>query len=362
MDRLAARDLRQLLADDSVVGQPHVSIYLPLGVSSDERERAKDKLSRMLQRTEAMLSRHYPSLGASLVKPLRALMERIPKFAPAKGLAVFCSPKRVAYVPLDARVGELAIVAESFHVKPLLPLAQSQESYLVLSLTAGVARLYRGNADGLAEGETFRAESKTSGRGRRGADTAPSRPVPLLTNRDIAAFYAQVDRKLRRLVGRRRTPVVLIGSEHYIGLYRGLSRVRTLATDHLEASAGKGEAVQRIHELAWPIASSAIIRQRKRLTRPYSVMRMRGKAVERLDEIARAAFDGKVASLFLEAGVHVWGRYRNGRLELQRTQDEAASDDVLDDLAERVLKSGGKVHVLARSEMPGRASAIAILR
>jgi hypothetical protein len=369
MDRLAARDLRQLIAGSSDSRTPHVSIYVPLGVTTEERERARHRFGRMLQKAEAMLMRHYPSMSTSLLRPLKSLVDALPKLSPARGIAVFCSAQRVAYVPLESRVSELAIVAESFHVKPLLPMAQAHEAFYTLVLGAGSVRLYESRGDALEEKEVYHANAAGGRRSkyviqRRATttDAKPQRPIHLLSDRDIAAFYADVDRRVKRLLGRRRIPVVLVGTEQHVGLYRSLSRVRTVASQAVELTAGRERSIDTLRELVWPIAGAEIARHKRRLTRPYRLMRLRGKVVERLDDVARAAKEGRVDTLFIESGVQVWGRYEQGRLRLNRTQEESASDDVLDDLAELVLQAGGKVHILGRSEMPGHSPAVAILR
>lgn len=371
MERLAARDLRQLLAREGQASAPHVSIYVPLGATAEERERARERLARLVSRAETMLLRHYPQVTSTFVKPLKALAERLAKLAPAKGIAVFCSPKRVAYVPLERKVGEMAVVADSFHVKPLLPLAQAHEAFYLLALSPGLVRLFEGNSEWLDEKEAFRGAAGLAGAKvmayrpnlSAGSDLGGRDLRRPLTSREIATFYADVDKRLRKLVGRRRTPVVLVGSEEMIGLYRSLSRVGTLASKDIRLEGEASQGIASLHDKAWPIACEAIVGQRRRLTRSYKMSRLRGQVVERLDEVSKAAKEGRIETLFIEAGVHVWGRIEpEGSIRLAKSQDEGPADDLLDDLAEMVLSRGGKVHVLGRSEMPAKAPAVAVLR
>lgn len=371
MERLAARDLRQLLARGGEASSPHVSIYVPLGVTVEERERARERLARLVSRAEALLLRHYPQMTSAFVRPMKALAERLARIAPAKGLAVFCSPKRVAYVPLESRVAEMAVVADSFHVKPLLPLAQAHEAFFVLSLDAGLARLFDGNSNGLEEREAFRATPSLVGTKviayrphlSAGSEVGGRRVGQPSTSRDIAAYYADVDRRVKKLIGRRRTPVVLVGSSEAVGLYRSLSRVGTLASKDIRVEGGSAYGMAHLHELAWPIACESIVAQRRRLTRAYKISRLRGQVLERFEDIVKATDEGRVETLFLEAGVHVWGRIESGgHIRIAKSQDDGPADDLLDDMAERVLAKGGKVHVLGRSEMPTKAAATAVLR
>src|SRR5690606_6083738 len=67
------------------------------------------------------------------------------------GLAVMVSADTYRVFRLQRPVNEFAVVADSFHVKPLLRTIQSADRYQVLSLTRETARLFEGNRYALDE-------------------------------------------------------------------------------------------------------------------------------------------------------------------------------------------------------------------
>jgi hypothetical protein len=76
------------------------------------------------------------------------------------GLAVLAAAGRFDVYRLPRAVPELAVVADSFHCKPLLRHTQSADRYHVLCLERHKARLYEGNRYALDEvdaGEGFPA-------------------------------------------------------------------------------------------------------------------------------------------------------------------------------------------------------------
>ncbi|HEX7377689.1 MAG TPA: hypothetical protein VF278_11285, partial [Pirellulales bacterium] len=67
------------------------------------------------------------------------------------GLAVLASEERFDVFRLQRPVKELVVVADGFHLKPLLRIAQSADRYQVLCLNQHEARLFEGNRDAFDE-------------------------------------------------------------------------------------------------------------------------------------------------------------------------------------------------------------------
>ncbi|MCX6132099.1 MAG: hypothetical protein NTX25_23965 [Proteobacteria bacterium] len=76
------------------------------------------------------------------------------------------------------------------------------------------------------------------------------------------------------------------------------------------------------------------------------------------------ALEGRVRHLFVSEDESLWGEINmvTGSFSRNLVQVDAFDDDVLDDLAEIVYKSGGQVTVLRRDRMPHQSLACAILR
>ncbi len=87
-------------------------------------------------------------------------------------------------------------------------------------------------------------------------------------------------------------------------------------------------------------------------------------ATHNLTEIARAAANGKVSKLFIAEDQQVWGKYngKSGHLELSPCQLDHQDDDVLDDIAQTVLRKGGQVIITKIEDLPKRRPALAIIK
>jgi hypothetical protein len=87
-----------------------------------------------------------------------------------------------------------------------------------------------------------------------------------------------------------------------------------------------------------------------------------GFGSDRVATIAVKAVRGEVACLVLEKDIQLWGYFdrSSGRLTLHSRQQDGRDDDVLDDIAEVVMASGGQVLTVASGDMP-TASPVAAL-
>jgi hypothetical protein len=100
------------------------------------------------------------------------------------------------------------------------------------------------------------------------------------------------------------------------------------------------------------------------VTDRYGAARGANRADDALPQVALAAVVGRVDVLLLEADRQVEGRMDpgSGVLHIADTVETPGAGDVLDDLAEAVLRNGGDVIVVPRERMPSVTGLAAIFR
>jgi hypothetical protein len=121
MRRLELTELPHLVNARTAVSGPCVSIYLPGRFARDSA-----LAGRLVMRTRALLAHHYPAISAAFVDGIEQFARLAATGGEAEtGVALFKSERVEGFVPLVEPTTELAVVAESFHVRPLLPLIQA---------------------------------------------------------------------------------------------------------------------------------------------------------------------------------------------------------------------------------------------
>jgi hypothetical protein len=88
-----------------------------------------------------------------------------------------------------------------------------------------------------------------------------------------------------------------------------------------------------------------------------------GRASGDISAIVTAAYDGRIATLFVAITVQQWGIFRSESREVEVHQEAAAGDeDLLDVAATYTLLRRGTVYAVAPEYLPDATPAAAILR
>jgi hypothetical protein len=361
--------------------EPCLSLYMPI----DRREPGIDpspvRFRGALEEAERLLSDRYSARETrALLDPVAALVGGEFWRHQADGLAILRSPDVLEQFRLPLRVPNLVVVAESFHVRPLIRCLNSNERYFVVALGESRAAVFEGSLASLTPAEVPGLPedgSAYSGKRRRkaapGARTLPGRgdvggarpgegagPSP---EHDLASYFRAVDRALGRSLRHEAAPVVLAGVEPHVMIYRSVSRLKGLAGRAANVGADVATA-EELHALVRPIAEAVLREIEERLLERYRRAADRGRSSDRLEDIVGKARRGRVRRLFLPLGVRVWGTVDplTGHIERTNTQQGSRDDDLLDDVAESVFLHGGEVVTLPPERIPGGREAVAELR
>jgi hypothetical protein len=360
---------------------PCVSIFMPTHRQHPGTAQDPIRFKNALKEAARLLSDRYSE------KEIRSLLDPVAAMPSVEfwrhqgdGLAVFRSPDRLEHYQVPLAMPELVVVAESFHVRPVLRCLQSNLRYFVIALSQKSARVFEGTSASFAEVEIPEMPSGVSesaaDKGRTGllsahpADSGGStRKIHGAggsedSNRDdLVRYFRAIDRAIASALREEPAPLILAGVGYYFPVYRGISRLKNLTDGTVE---GSPEAMtsEEMHAGSWPIAQAILRGNEDRALEEYGGAVEKGRSLDVLEDIAREAFRGRIQRLFLAQGVRVWGTLDHVTGQVQRTDMQQGSydDDVLDDIAEAVLVHGGDVITLSPERMPAGREAVAQLR
>ena len=87
------------------------------------------------------------------------------------------------------------------------------------------------------------------------------------------------------------------------------------------------------------------------------------KGSDDIREVAQAVASGRVGTLLVQAGRHISGKLHRDTGQIDQAElTDLRVDDVLDDLAEMVLRMDGKVFVVPPEHMPTDQGVAAVYR
>lgn len=380
MAPLTTAQLRTLLRPPA---GPCVSIYLPTHRSEPGRREDPIRYRNLVRRAEADLRARSPGSHVNgFLRRFSALADDVGFWAVAQdGLAVLAGGDQFLTVWLPRPVKELVVVADSFHLKPLLRIVQSADRFHVLGITRTEAALWEGDRYGLRRVETaglvptfdeavgteltqstrekLTVGARMPSTGHYSGSGARKDELGVDTERFLRAVDRAVTDKFSVPSG---LPLVLVGLPENTSEFRKLSQNPQLVQGEVSGDPGSF-GLDQLRAQAWKVLEPRYLDRLARLTDDYRTARARGLAAKDPAEIAPNALDGRVGLLLVDADKVVTGTVdREARTVRPGKLGEPGVDDVLDDLAELVLNTGGEVVVVPSERMPTDTGAAAIFR
>jgi hypothetical protein len=359
-------------------------LYQPTHRQHPANQLDRVRFRNLLRAAEQSLRERYPGREVrDLVVRLQALGEDSLFWNRSReGLAVLATPAALHAFHLQRAVPELAVVADSFHVKPLLRYVQSSDRYQVLCLNRDRARLYEGNRYTLdpldlsgspaasltvALGEQVTEPTHTAasygrlpgGPVRQHGHGAEQDDVAL----DAQRYFRVVDREvLAKFSKPAGLPLVLVALAEHQPVFRSVSQNPHLLPRGVEVNP-EALSAEELRAQVWKAVEPQYLERLARLCEDFRTAYSRRKGTADLSDAARAAVEGRLATLLVEADRLIPGKMDPATGAIHPgAPGEPGVDDLLDDLAEAVLRRGGDVVIVPGGRMPTTTGLAATFR
>lgn len=363
---------------------PCLSLYQPTHRQHPDNQQDPIRFRNLLKTLGASLAERTPARDVHpLLAPLHDLASDHQFWNHTlEGLAVLRSPAMFRVYRLQRPVPELAIVADSFHTKPLLRILQSADRYQILALNRHRARLFEGNRDALGEIELAPGVPATiadvtgqevTDRERANRVYGPAAPggttrhgtdvMQDALDNDTARFFRAVDRAiLAHHSQRSHLPLLLAALPEHHHLFHGISRNPFLLDASLDVHPDD-LPIDALRERAWQLIQPSFLARLAGLTDAFHAATAKGTGSDDVAKVAQAALAGRVATVLIDADRQVPGRVdaQSGAVT-HAEPGERGVDDLLDDVGELVLRTGGDAVVVPAERMPTSTGLAAIYR
>jgi hypothetical protein len=378
------------LVNDYAAGQldvhanPCISLYQPTYRCHPENHQDPIRFRNLVKSMERSLRQKCTARAVeALLDPFLALADDRDFWNHTlDGLAALGAPSIFRVYRLQRPVRELAVVANSFHVKPLLRILQSADRYQVLGLNRQESKLFEGNRDALDEIELHPGVPRTITEALGEELTEPHLTVasygtgargPAMRHGhgskkdevdiDTERFFRAVDRAVLEHHSRTaRLPLILAALPEHHNLFHQVSQNPFLVSKGIDVhpDALSGDALR---DRAWQVVEPQYLARLAGLVDEFGRAKPKELGSGDLAHIAEAAVAGRIAKLLIEADRHVPGRidHASGAIEPADLAHPEV-DDLLDDLGELALKKGGQIVIVPAERMPTQTGIAAIYR
>jgi hypothetical protein len=347
-----------------------VSIYLPTSTITHEAQAGRIELKTLAAEAVAQLEaagadRHAV---AEVAEGLADLEEDDAFWAAqANSLAVLASPAGVRTYRLPNELTSEVEVADRFYVKPLLRAVTFPQAAFVLALAAGAVRLVEVTQEGpphVVDVPDLPSDAASAAGKASIADRSPSARIQGSEGQKVRLrqYARKVDQALRGVLGGLEQPLILAAAEPLDAIYRSVSSSPQLVEPGIRGNpeamtdAALAAASRTVLDELYA-AELAAIRDR------FELRRSDERASTDVVTVARAATYGAVETLLVDIDVKVPGEIDEGSGAVTfADEDDAVRYGVADEIARRVLLSGGRVLAVRADDVPGGGPLAAILR
>lgn len=367
------------------VGWPAVSIHMPVHPYGPEAAQDTIRFKNQLREATEALSGHMRTPEAeALLQPAFDLLDD-PSFwrGGFAGVALFISGDGSRVVKTPETIAELVSVSDRFSLRPLIAALGDDRPFYLLAMARNNSRLMKADRAGLTEidlGETpmsvkdtlayddierdatFQYRTPTgAGSGRNGAVPAyhghGAASKDKLAN--VTRFINQLERGVSQHLIDESIPLVLAGTESMVALYRQENTYPHLVDESVSGSADE-LSLNELHAAALrimrPVFAEDSVRDLQRLQESGPA----DAASYDVEEIARAALQGRVEVLYMTPEADAWGSWDADAIELEPHDTRMPGDWDLTDLsAIETLLHGGAVRTV--DELSGTESGVAAI-
>lgn len=368
-----------------------VSIYMPTFASARESRQNPIRLKNLVNDVKDQLAES--NLGERDINDyLTPLVDLIDDEAfwqdQDEGLALFLDVNELRIFRLPESFEEVAVVGDSFHITPLIPIYKGNGQYFLLSLDQKRPKIYQGSKFRLARVDELdlpesvqemfdkfyefhshlQFHSKTSNpnpdlAGDRGGMHFGQGGDDIDKNAEIRNYFHRFDEALMDYLDGEDAPLVLAGVGYLHPIYDEVNSYPHKVDEGITKDVDR-MPVEELQKHSWNIVKENYQKDVEKALGVYRDLADKdGDTSENLEEIISAAHYQRVHTLFVAENQHVWGQFdpekNNVRIEDEKKPE---NQDLLSKTAAQTLINGGNIFVIPREQIPGKNEAAAILR
>ena len=339
---------------------PSISILLPTHRTFPENDQDALLLKKLMREVESRLLAEFDKKKLNgLLSKLRKIIEAVDVRMNLDGLAIFVNREFEKVVRLPFPVRERIIIDETFATRDLIRAVNRGINYYVLSVSANFVRLFEAHRDSFNE---------VTERGFPFAN-----PFPMGSNLEestsqkearLKEFFNIVNKTFIQIHQAHPMDLAIVGVEKNLSFFCGQSDLTQFMITCIEGNHDHTSA-HDLGKIVWPHVKKRMADKRHELVRQLDRYVGQKKLVTGLEEVWRLAMQDRGELLVVEEDFHQSAKIHQGKNILFTEGQQAepgVSDDIVDEITEKVISSGGRVVFVDNGSLLSKGRIALVLR
>ena len=365
---------------------PCISIFMPTHRTGRESRQDPIRLKNLIKKAEQQLGRkEYRKKDIEkILNPVSDLFssQNFWKYL-GSGLAVYLSPDQFRYYRTPIPLAEMVSVSTRFHIKPLLSMLSGTGHFYLLALSRKKIRLFEVAPEGYREIEltdvpTAEEELRQyydpekhlqyhtgakdpSGRNKavyhgHGGDDLPDDKTM------IRHLFKEVNKAVYKIIGSGSSPLIMAGLEYIRPLYREANSYSGLLDRSLDVNPDD-ISDEKLCRLAEDKIRPLSEEKRQKAIDEYKANSGTDLTTRRIDNILRAAREGRIKYLFAPREKQLWGKFDQDQGKVHvHTEPGPESEDLYDRATADTILTGGTAYIMTPEAIPSGRELAALYR
>lgn len=378
MTTITKKDIEQLY---NIHSANCISIFIPTHRSGNEVLQKLDSKSLKKELKEVKIKLEQKELNQSkineLVAPIQELIENTGFWRKqSDGLAIFLSEGFFKTYTLPVNFEAYNYIANSFYLKPIMPMFVGDGSFYLLTLQLEDVKLYEMTKHSVTEvkinhliperleesvGYDFEEKGLQFRNQKEGYGTAAFHghaEADYDRKNEILRYFRDINKGLMTILKDDHSPMLIASQEYLFSIYKEINTYKPLLENHMSYDPFETDK-HVLLEKAWKTIGPIFDKERKEKTERFEQYDSTSRTSSDIKEVLPAALQGKIDTLFVRKDQDIFGIYDaiNHHVEIRENQ-ENTHVSLLNMAAVKTFLQGGTVYLMEKDDMPNPFSKV----
>lgn len=320
-----------------------------------------DNIDSFLEEVLKELQDQDSAALVQLLEKYRAQIKKIIASHPLKSHGFFISEELQGYVVLEQSVESYFTVGPNFHVRPLLEELFVNPEFMLVNVSLYDIKVYKGDFQHLEIIQHYEFDQLPKNFSEDFSRVYTPQYMGLIPYKTILALKT-IAQKLKDLTLYESLPVIVTGLEEmkniFLDFFHDTAGIITQVNEDFYEKTCM-EILEKCRNFRYLVTEYYSLQLKERLKRMMKSRRI----LTDLTEIIKAVYAGKVIHLVIPTEQKIWGKFdpATGEFVIHKKIGKT-SLDIVNELAEEVIRQGGKINILGKHFFPHNAEVLATIR
>lgn len=378
MATITKKDIEQLY---NIHSANCISIFIPTHRSGNEVLQKLDRQSLKKELKDVKLKLEQKELNQKkineFVAPVQDLIDNSGFWRKqSDGLAIFLADGFFKTYTLPVKFEVYNYIANSFYLKPIMPMFVGDGTFYLLTLQLEDVKLYEMTKHSVTEikinhlipecieesvGYDFEEKGLQFRNQKEGYGTATFHghaEADYDRKNEILRYFREINKGLMTILKEENLPMLIASQEYLFSIYKGVNTYKPLLESHISYDSLETDK-HLLLEKAWKTMGPIFDKERKEKIERFEQYDSTSRTSSDIKEILPAALQGKIDTLFVRKDKDIFGIYDAVKHHVEIREDEESTHvSLLNMAAVKTFLQGGKVYVMEKDNMPNPFSKV----